>query len=104
MCDHAGVTPAERLAEVEARYHAARDARDRLDVARATGLPVDTSVLDDEARDRSAAVRAALDAFPDAEAAALRGQDRRALQAIGDGIEAADAGTLSVNPPISRFS
>src|SRR5262245_63213917 len=48
------------LQSLEASYLAARDARDRLDVARATGLPADPSGLVREAAATEAAAREAL--------------------------------------------
>jgi hypothetical protein len=85
MCDHRPVTPAQRLAVAERACLAARDTRDRLDVARATGLPPDRSTLDAEARSAATAARDALERLLPEDAAALPAQDRRALQALAGG-------------------
>lgn len=82
----------DTLDAVEAAYLAARDARDRLDVARATGDPGTTRALEAEAAVTEAAVREALAAFgagAGAGADTLAGDDRRALAAIQAGIEVA---------------
>jgi hypothetical protein len=97
---------ADRLAALEAAYLAARDARDRLDVAQASGRPADPSQLETAAAETEAAVRAAYAGLAaDAGArAALGDEDTRALDAIGRGIEAAfgpDA-ELPVAPSIER--
>ena len=89
------MTPADRLADLETRYLAAREAHDRLDVARAVGDPGATR-LEPAAAEASAAVRAALDALPPSDAGRLADDDRRALQAIRRGIDAADGYRLPV--------
>ncbi len=93
----------DRLAPLERAYLAARDARDRLDVARARGEPADRLDLEAATSDTERAVREALAAFeaagqPGEEPA--RDEDRRALAAIRTGIDTAlseDAG-LPVTP------
>jgi hypothetical protein len=98
LCEHLGVTPGSRLAALERAYLDAREARDRLDVARGTGDPADTTELEATAADTSATVRAGLAAFPPADEDALTGDDARALAAIRTGIDAADAYDLPVAP------
>ncbi|MEW6223060.1 MAG: hypothetical protein AB1627_00375 [Chloroflexota bacterium] len=98
------MSDAPLLAAVEAAYLRARDARDRLDVARATGEPPDAGPLEAGAAAAEAAVRVAmaeLDATPGAEDA-RSAEDRRALAAMRAGIESAlgEAGGLSVTPSI----
>ncbi len=88
----------DRLALLERAYLAARDARDRLDVARARGEPAGRRDLEAAASDTERAVREALAAFEaggqsdgelgrDEEPA--RDEDRRALAAIRAGIDTA---------------
>ena len=79
----------EPLADLEAAYLAARDARDRLDVARARGLPPDASVLERDAEAAEAAVRGLLAAIDAAPSTALSPDDSRALGAMRAGIETA---------------
>jgi hypothetical protein len=98
------VSATSLLAAAEAAYLRARDVRDRLDVARATGEPPDAGPLEAEAAFAEAAVREAmgdLDATAGAEDA-LSAEDRRALAAVRAGIAAAlgEAGELSVTPTI----
>ena len=103
LCHDAGMTPARRLADLEARYLVARDARDRLDVARATGLPDDpeqVATLESAAATASAAVHEALGAFPAADEAALDPEDRRALETMRAGITVADETELPVGPAL----
>ena len=92
------MTPESRLAALESLYLVAREAHDELDVARGTGEPPDVTALEGVARDASEAVREALEAFPAADAARLRGDDARALAAVRAGIDAADAYELPVAP------
>jgi hypothetical protein len=94
------VNPGERLAALEDRYLAAREARDRFDVARATGRPDDASPLREAAATASAEVHALLDAFPETDVPALSPDDRRALAVIRSGIATADAYSLPVAPEI----
>lgn len=98
MCDDARVKPAERIASLEADYLAARDARDRLDVARATGLPEDQAGLEAESASTFNSARSALNGFPAGDAAALGDGDRRALETMRAGLLAADAYDLPVAP------
>ncbi len=81
-------------------YHLARDARDRLDVARAIGLPEDSSTLEAVALRTSAAVHAALEAFMPSDAAGLDEEEQRVLRTIREGIEAADTYGLPVAPAL----
>jgi hypothetical protein len=74
------------LADLEAAYLAARDARDRLDVARARGTPAETTPLEAKAASAEAAARAALSAGDSASWGDLDGEDLRALEAIRAGI------------------
>ncbi len=92
----------ESLAALESAYLAARDARDRLDVALARGLPADTADLARVAAAKEGAVRDALGALGDP--VGLDPEDARAVAAMRAGIETAfdaDAG-LPVSPPVSR--
>ena len=96
----------EPLAELEAAYLAARDARDRLDVARARGEPPDASSLERDAASAESAVRGALARLDAAPAVDLSTEDERALGAMRTGIETAfgpDA-ELPVAPAIERAS
>ena len=77
------------LADLEAAYLAARDARDRLDIALARGLPADVTSLADAAATTERAVRAALAAFDADPPADASNEDARALAAIRAGIETA---------------
>jgi hypothetical protein len=95
------VTPAARLAALEAAYLAAREARDRLDVARATGEAPDLAGLDRRAAEASAAVHAGLAAFDPVAAGDLSPDDRRAFDRIRDGMAEADAYSLPVAPEIA---
>ena len=90
------------LADLEAAYLAARDARDRLDIALARGLPADATALADAAATTEGAVRAALAAFEADPAANPSNEDARALAAIHAGIETAfdGDGELAVVPPV----
>ena len=92
------MTPAERIAALEADYLAARTARDRLDVARATGLPEDLSQLDGESCRTLEAFQAALEQLPAADAGALADDDRRALETMRAGMVAAASYDLPVAP------
>ena len=92
-------TAESRLAELEAAYLEARDARDRLDVARATGLPAEpgaVAALERWAAGASAGVHAGIESFPAALVSILAPDDRRAFDAIRSGIAAADAYELPV--------
>ncbi len=96
----------EPLAELEAAYLAARDARDRLDVARARGEPPDASALEATPQTAESAVRGALARLDAAPAVDLSTEDERALGAMRTGIETAfgpDA-ELPVAPAIERAS
>jgi hypothetical protein len=90
----------DSLAALEAAYLAARNARDRLDVARVTGDPPDTASLEAEAARAIGEVRAGLDAIdaPGAGDPAPDEADRRAIEAMRAGIEAADAYLLPGAP------
>ena len=95
-------TPAP-LDALEAAYLAARDARDRLDVARACGDPPDTGALEAEAATTEAVLRSELERVPPDDPT-LSPEDRRARDAIGVGMERAfadDAG-LPVAPAVER--
>lgn len=89
------VTIAGRLAALEAAYLEARTARDHLDVARARVVPADTRALEDAS---AAAMDRAREALASVEAAgggaALEAEDRRALDAMRAGLEAAAAYAL----------
>ncbi len=103
----------DRLAVLERAYLAARDARDRLDVARGQGEPADQRDLEAAAADTERAVHAALAAFEAADQSdrerhrdegadheRSRDEDRRALASIRTGIRtplSRDAG-LPVTP------
>ena len=83
------MTPGERLAAAEAAYLEARDARDRLDVARATGEPADhaeVAALETRATDLSRAAHDLHDGFGTVDASALDGEDGRALEAMRRGL------------------
>jgi hypothetical protein len=100
------MTPAEGLAALEAAYLAARDARDRLDVARVRGEPADATALGAEAARTADAVRRSLAAISPADEVALGDNDRRALAAMRAGIATAlgegELGTLSLAPAVAR--
>ncbi len=94
----------EPLAELEAAYLAARDARDRLDVAQARGVPADASGLERDAEAAEAGLRGLLAAFDAHPAPELSADDARALAAMRAGVEVAfgpDA-ELPVAPPVER--
>jgi hypothetical protein len=99
------VSPPGPLDALETACLAARTARDRLDVARATGEPADATALEVGAAAAEEAVRNALAAF-DTEAGpnadVLDEDDRRALAAIRVGIETAlgPDGTRLVAPEV----
>jgi hypothetical protein len=79
------------LPALEAAYLAARDARDRLDVARATGEPADVAPLEHAAATAAAALRERLAAV-DGDAGRITtwsDEDRRVLAAIRAGVETA---------------
>lgn len=99
-CDDGSVTPGDRLEALERRYLVARDARDRLDVARARAEPADQAALEDLALAASTEVHARYDAFDPTDAAALGDDDRRAFELIGSGMDAADDYRLPVAPDI----
>lgn len=98
------------LQVLEDTYLRARDARDRLDIARARGVPEDAvarSALEEAAataRDRVEAALAAVDARADG-GALLSDEDARALEAMRAGVAGglADEGALpvaaSIDPP-----
>ncbi len=101
-----------QLATLEGAYLAARDARDRLDVARARGVPADMRSLEAAAFDTERQVRAELAAFeaslgpgqaPRAMDDDLDEEDRRALAVIRSGVVTAlgEAGGLPVTPDAS---
>ena len=108
------------LAQLEDAYLAARDARDRLDVARARGEPANTHDLEAAAADTERRVRAKLVAIgatsqdpiatgslatsADEPAADRQNEDSRALDAIRAGVATAlgEAGGLPVAPPATR--
>jgi hypothetical protein len=94
------MAPGERLEALEARYLAAREARDRLDVARATGEPADLAALEATAAAASVEVHEALAGWSDADAATLGDEDRLALEMMRSGIDAADAYLLPVAPAV----
>jgi len=97
------MTAPNLLAALEAAYLAARDARDRLDVARASGEPPDADAFEADAAATEAALRAQLERLsPDRQS--LSPDDRLALDAIGIGMERAfaDGAGLPVAPAIDR--
>ena len=98
------MTPTELLAAAEDAYLRARDARDRLDVARATGEPSDVRPLEAEAAAAESAVRGSIEAVDAASEARLPDDDRRALAAMRHGVETALAGDggLALTPAIPR--
>ena len=100
VCEDRAVTEAaERLAELEAAYLEAREARDQLDVAKATGLTAETeavAALEQRAAAASATVHERLDRFPADLVTVLAPHDRRALDAMRAGIAAADASELPI--------
>jgi hypothetical protein len=75
-----------RLADLEAAYLAARDARDRLDVAGACGEPSDTAALEAEATATEARLRSTLEASDATPWESLGEDDQRAIAAIRAGI------------------
>jgi hypothetical protein len=102
----------ERLASLEAAYLAARDARDRLDVARARGEPADIGPLVANAARTEQAVRRELAGFegtrgsrpsPAGARDALDDEDERALTAIRAGVATAlgEQGGLPVTSTVS---
>ncbi len=97
-CDDLRVTSADRLAALEAAYLAARAARDRLDVARATGEDEDLAGLERRAEETSSLVHAGLAAFEPAVVGDLSPADRRAFDRIREGMAEADAYSLPVAP------
>ncbi len=94
------MTPSERLAALEAAYLAARGARDRLDVARATGEPQDVRGLERQAAEASAAVHAGLATFDRRAVSELTREDRRAFDRMLEGMAEADAYSLPVTPGV----
>ncbi len=99
MWDDRAVTPDELLAEIEARYLDAREARDRYDVAVATGEPSDpeaVAALRRVAEDDVVALTAIMGGMPAAMREALDPERRRALDAIEAGIVASEA----FSPPV----
>ena len=90
------MTRPERLVALEAAYLAARNARDRLDVARATGEPEDVRGLEHQAAEASAAVHAGLAAFDPRAVSGLTPEDRRAFDRMLEGMAEADTFSLPV--------
>ncbi len=90
------MTPGDRLQALERAYLVARDARDRLDVARARGEPADVAALETRALETSTDVHARLKAFDAASRDGLGDEDRRALDLIQSGMDGADAYHLPV--------
>ncbi len=90
------MTP-DRLTRLEVAYLVARDARDRLDVARVRGEPADTHVLEVEAAETERQVRRELVAIDGTQ---LTVEDQRALAAIRAGVNTAlgQDGGLPVAP------
>lgn len=85
------MTGDEQLGRAEAAYLAARSARDRLDIARARGVPADATLLDATATQAIADARAALGNVTDDE---LGGDDLVALTLMREGLDAAEAYAL----------
>jgi hypothetical protein len=94
------MTPADRLRDLERSYLVARDARDRLDVARARGEPGDPAALEASALRASTGVHAGIAAFDEDDRAALDADDRRALAVMARGMDAADEYHLPVAPSL----
>jgi hypothetical protein len=88
--DH--LTAADRVAAAEVGYLRARAARDRLDVALATGQPATTTALEAAARATSAEARVALARLGLDDQAALGDEDRRALAVMRHGLATVLAG------------
>lgn len=97
------MTPDARLADLEARYLDAREAHDRLDVARATGVPAEAdavAALESAAEGASRSVHERLASFTADDEAVLGPDDRRALAAMRAGIAVAEAFEAPVGPPL----
>ena len=92
------MTPGDRLEALESRYLAARDARDRLDVARARGEPVGIAALEAQALAASTDVHARIEAFDGPARASLGDEDQRALETMRSSMDAADDFRLPVPP------
>jgi hypothetical protein len=95
------MTAGDRLGALEHQYLAARDARDRLDVARARGEPADTASLEARALAASTDVHARLDTFGPVDRDDLGDDDLRALDRMASGMEAADGYRLPVAPVLA---
>jgi hypothetical protein len=89
--NHGRMTRGGQLDGAEAAYLAARSARDRLDVARARGVPADAHEPARDARRAMDEARAALDAV---DADDLDGDGRAALAAMRHGLAEADSYAL----------
>ncbi|MEI7743540.1 MAG: hypothetical protein WCK58_07295 [Chloroflexota bacterium] len=94
------MTPADRLETLETEYLAARGARDRLDVARATGEADPEGALEPAARVASDAVHQRLSTFLPSDEHDLAADDLRAYRTIRSGIVAADEYVLPVAPSL----
>jgi hypothetical protein len=81
----------DRLAGLESAYLAARDARDRLDIAHATGVPADVRDLEREALETGRAAREALRALDGERMAGSGEDDARALVLMRGWIEEGSA-------------
>jgi hypothetical protein len=95
------VTPDEPLAEIEAAYLDARDARDRHDVALATGEPAEPEAVDaleQRAAEASRAVHVALVGLPAGFEDTLDPDTLRALDAIRSGMAVSDTSSLPTGP------
>jgi hypothetical protein len=92
-----GLPQGEGLAAVELQYLDARDAWDRVDVARATGGGANLPALETEARAISRGLHGAIEAEASSEDD-LAADDRRALEAMRRGVAAMDTFALPVAP------
>jgi hypothetical protein len=89
---------AAQVAAAEAGFLEARDALDRADLARATGVDTGLAGLDAESEARAAPVMAALDAL-EAELDSLEPEDQRAVVAMRASLEApGEASSLVTHP------
>jgi hypothetical protein len=93
-----GMASSGPLTELEAAYLAAREARDRLDVARARGLGTESGALEAVAEATSLDVRRRIAAIEITGVGHLAPSDRRAVAAMHAGIVTADAADLPVMP------
>lgn len=100
MTEGQGLPVGDGLAAVEVRYLDAREAWDRVDVARATGGGGNLALLETAARSASRDYRDALDAIAGLEDG-LGTEDRRALHAMRAGAESMETFDLPVAPEVS---